>query len=234
MSPQPPGYHQHQYDQLAPFSRVPTGVGVGSGRISYVGVVRAARDAPTGADGENPMVPDGYDSHLAPCPRCRHSDSVLSVPAAYASASHTEAAMDVLRDKEATFTRKRAAGASVYAALPIVAAKDLAMAPVFFVFHFVFFFVFVVVSFQVFVFVQVFGSGSFFGFGSVAISASIAGLLFVLGIFRLFRALARQPRIKAGKPAAEAIWCLGWYCCRCAVVYFQAGKNPLVSHQDSR
>jgi hypothetical protein len=131
-----------------------------------------------------------------------------------------------MRDDEATFARRHAARATVNAALPIVAARDLAMAPELFL-----------------------GCAGCLGivFGIVAIGAltayltltdhnngdsvllavgAIAGLLSLFGISRLPRALARQQKIKAGKPAAEAIWRLGWYCCRCAVVYFQAGEEP--------
>ena len=66
---------------------------------------------------------------LTPCPRCKDSDWGLSVPAAYSSARSTESARGVMRGDETTFARRSAARATVNAALPIVAAKDLAMAP---------------------------------------------------------------------------------------------------------
>jgi hypothetical protein len=167
---------------------------------------------------ENPMVPDRHDSRLAPCPRCRHSDSILSVPAAYASARSTEAATRAIRDNEVRVT--------VNAALPIVAARDLAMAPDGIDPNFGCLTVFLGIAAIGAPIVYEYGTDHQNGDSVLLVVGAAAGLLFVLCIFLLSLALARQPKIKAGKPAAEAVWRLGWYCCRCAVVYFQAGEEP--------
>lgn len=75
------------------------------------------------------MVADGSYGRLTPCPRCGCSDSVLGVPAAYAAARSTEAATHVVRDDMGMPVNIRTAGAAVDAALPIVTAHELAMAP---------------------------------------------------------------------------------------------------------
>ncbi len=155
------------------------------------------------------MVPYGRNSRLAPCPRCGSRDSILSVPAAYASARSSAAATRAIRDNEVRVTVSAAA-------LPVVAARDLAMAP------------------------DGAGRGLFFvafvlGLGALILHSNgaadwvvgvTAGLSLVLFVFSLSLAVARQSKIKAGRPAAEAVWRMGWYCCRCAVVYFQAGEEP--------
>ena len=172
------------------------------------------------------MAAEEHYGQLTPCPRCGYSNSVLGVPAAYAAACSTEAAARVARDDEAGRARRNAARAVVHSALPVVPASELALAPA--------------------SFFPVFGCGVVF-FGVVAVGAltiyqlatgpynsdftllvvsAVAGLLFILCVSQLPRALVRRQKIRAGKPSAEAIWRLGWYCCRCAVVYFQAGENP--------
>src|SRR5258708_1095735 len=77
----------------------------------------------------DPMVADGYDGRLTPCPRCGYGDSVLGVPAAYAAARSTEVARRVARDPDAMLARRRGAQRAVAGALPIVGAEKLAMAP---------------------------------------------------------------------------------------------------------
>jgi hypothetical protein len=164
------------------------------------------------------MVPDRHDGWLAPCPRCRYVDRILSVPAAYALACSTEAGTHAVGGNEVRVT--------VNAALPVVAAKDLAMAPTSFAPG--------LGCVTVFLGVAAIGAPVVYEATSarnsvddtLLVAGATAGLLFVLCLFLLSLALARQPKIKAGKPAAEAVWRLGWYCCRCAVVYFQAGEEP--------
>jgi len=164
------------------------------------------------------MVRDGYDSRLAPCPRCGYGDGILSVPAAYSSARSSEAATRRIRDNEVKVT--------VSATLPVVAAKDLAMAPADVVPEFGCLSVFLgIVAIGAPVVYEV-GTDHQNGDSVLLVAGAIAGLLFVLSIVRLFLALARQPKITAGKPAAEAVWLSGWYCRRCAIVYFQAGEEP--------
>jgi hypothetical protein len=59
--------------------------------------------------------------------------------------------------------------------------------------------------------------------------ASIATVLTGLALM-LFAGMAvsfvRGRTVKAGRPAAHAIWRRGWYCRRCAVVFFAAGEEP--------
>jgi hypothetical protein len=172
------------------------------------------------------MVSDWYDSRLTPCPRCRYSDAVLSVPAAYISASSTEAARRVMNDSEATIARRHAARVTVNAALPIVSAKDLALAPGTFPGCAgclgIFFGIAAIGALTAYQTLTDHNSGD----SALLVVGAIAGLLSLFGISQLPRALTRQRKVKAGKPAAEAIWRLGWYCCRCAIVYFQAGEAP--------
>ena len=113
---------------------------------------------------------------------------------------------------------------TVNAALPVVAVKDLAMAPVGVTQGFGCLTVFLgaVGAFMV----HEYWTDRQNGGGVLLVVGASAVLLFVLCLFSLALALIRQPKIKAGMPAAEAVWRLGWYCCRCAVVYFQAGEEP--------
>jgi len=180
--------------------------------------VQAAGVAPADAGGENPMIPDGDDDRLAPCPRCGYGDSILSVPAAYSSARHGEAAARVSRGNEVKVT--------VNAALPVVAARELAMAPANVVPEFGCLSAFLGIAAIGAPIVYEIGTDHQNGDSVLLVAGAIAGLLLVLSVLRLSLALARQPKIKAGKPAAEAVWRLGWYCCRCAVVYFQARDEP--------
>jgi ribosomal protein S27AE len=59
----------------------------------------------------------------------------------------------------------------------------------------------------------------FLGVG-VTGALAVVNALGVVGIFR------RRRRIRAGKPAALAVWNDGWYCGRCGLVYFQPGYEP--------
>ena len=172
------------------------------------------------------MVAEGYVGRLAPCPRCGYSDCVLSVPAAHAAARSTEAATQVVRDDEAGWARRRAAGAALNAAMPIVSAQELAMAPTSFAPFLgcggILFGIIAVGAFIIYALATDHQPGD-----SVLLVASVAaGLLSAVFALSLPRSLVRRRRIKAGRPAAEAIWRRGWYCYRCAVVYFQAGEQP--------
>jgi len=174
------------------------------------------------------MVAEEHYGQLTPCPRCGYSDSVLGVPAAYAAARSTEAAARVVRDDEASHARRHAARAVVRSALPIVPANELALAPTSFFPEFgwgVVFFGVVAVGALAIYQLAADHSGDF----TLLVVSAVAGLLFMLCISQLPRALARHQKIKAGKSSAEAIWRLGWYCCRCAIVYFQAGEDPVGS-----
>jgi hypothetical protein len=53
-----------------------------------------------------------------------------------------------------------------------------------------------------------------------------AALVSLLLIFRIPSAIARVRLVNRGRPAASAIWNLGWSCCRCAILYFQAREAP--------
>jgi hypothetical protein len=60
----------------------------------------------------------------------------------------------------------------------------------------------------------------------ILIAGIAAVLICVLLMLRIPAAVARRRLVKAGRPAAETIWRLGWYCCRCAIVYFRTGEAP--------
>ena len=181
------------------------------------------------------VVPDGYRNRLTPCPRCGYDDSVLSVPAAHATARSTEAALRVVRDDEASFASRSAARARINAALPVVSAGELAMAPMnsaagcgclglFFTLAMAG----ALVGYRAAHSSAVTNGSSSAGHGAQVLLAvaAVAGFLVVVSVLGMFRALSRQPTLRAGRPAAEAVWRRGWYCCRCAVVYFQAGEEP--------
>lgn len=168
------------------------------------------------------MRPDGSSNLLAACPRCGHVDAILSVPAAYHSARVTEAAGRVARDDDASRSDRHAARMRVNGALPVVPANELAVAP---------------------------GNDALVGYGCLGIvlgvitmggvTATVAGgglfpgvFGFITGLACLFvllrvpAAVARLRLVNAGRPAATAVWQLGWYCHRCAIVYFQSGEAP--------
>jgi hypothetical protein len=143
--------------------------------------------------------------------------------------------MRVMHDYEATYVRRLAATAAVNAAVPIVPARDLAMAPA----------QFIAASGCLGIFFGIAAAGAFVAYRAAGSSADaigsnsttreaevllaigvVAGLLFAFCIFRLFVGLRRRSSISVGKPAAEAVWHQGRYCYRCTVVYFQAGETP--------
>ena len=161
------------------------------------------------------MAAEEHHGQLTPCPRCGYGDSVMGVPAAYAAARSTEEAARAARaarDGEARVV-------VVHSASPSVPASELALAPTLFWFEIgVFFFgVAAAVTLNIY-----YNSGN----SALLVVSAVAGLLFMLCVSQLPRDLARRRRIKAGKPSAEAIWRLGWYCRRCAVVYFRVGEAP--------
>ncbi|MFC4589909.1 hypothetical protein [Sphaerisporangium corydalis] len=148
------------------------------------------------------------------------------MPAAYAAARSTETAAHVVRDDEASLARRRAARAALDSALPIVPADELAMAPTSYVPALgcggVLFGVVTVGALTIYQLATEHRSGD-----SVLLAVgAAAGLLSVFFILLLLPARARRQKIEAGRPAAEAIWRRGWYCYRCAIVYFQAGEQP--------
>jgi hypothetical protein len=57
---------------------------------------------------------------------------------------------------------------------------------------------------------------------ALAVTAVAAAFL----VIAVVSAMRRMP-IRAGRPAAEEVWRRGWYCGRCATVYFLAGEAPL-------
>jgi len=153
------------------------------------------------------------------------------VPAAFSSASATEAARRVVDDDDdASVSRRRVAMVNVGAALPVVPASQLAMAPihwrqgclgVFFGIVGVFFGIVAAGAFTAYENTRS-GAGAWL-FLVVGFAAVLVSLLLIL---RIPAAVARQRLVNTGRPAAAAIWHLGWYCCRCAIVYFQAGEAP--------
>lgn len=170
------------------------------------------------SDGGAGVVPDSYGKQLAPCPRCGYVDAVLSVPAAFTSARATEAACRVVNDDDASLSRRNAAKVTVKAALPVVPTSQLAMVPIDSAARLGCLGV-VGVFFAVLVTAMVGGPPLLVvGFAAVVVS--------LLLIFRGPAAVTRLRLVKTGRPAAAAIWNLGWYCCRCAIVYFQAGEAP--------
>jgi hypothetical protein len=151
------------------------------------------------------------------------------VPSAFSSARSTEAARYVLRDDDALLSARFNASAVVRSALPIVPSRELAIAPT-----------------------SAAGCGAVAGLlASVVvcvvfaiwahetntatpteiasvrlIAVVVVGLLATFSVLMLVRAVALGSKIKAGKPAAEAVWRRAWYCYRCSIVYFQPGEEP--------
>jgi len=172
------------------------------------------------------VLPDRSGNPLAACPRCGHADAILSVPAAYHSARATEWAGHVARDDDASISRRHAARMAVNAALPVVPARELAVAPgndevvgygclgI-------------VLGGVAIIMIVVYGatsSGS--GAWLLLVVGFVTGLVCLLSLLQIPAAVARRQLVKAGRPAATAVWQLGWYCCRCAIVYFQIGEAP--------
>ncbi|GIH05450.1 hypothetical protein Rhe02_35170 [Rhizocola hellebori] len=158
------------------------------------------------------MVSDSYGNQPATCPRCGQGDAVLSVPDAYSSAAGTEAARRVLLDSDASIAKRQAARQTVKAAPRVVSARLLAVAPssstalfgclgVFFGIAAVALLAFYLSSAR---------SGRMTGLGDqpwpILVAALIAGLVCLLCILRIPAAVARQRQVKAGQPAAAAIW----------------------------
>ncbi|HKR49346.1 MAG TPA: hypothetical protein VJT72_07150 [Pseudonocardiaceae bacterium] len=183
------------------------------------------------------MAPDNYGKQLTSCPRCGYVDLILSVPAAFSSASNTETAHRVVRDDDASMSSRHAARATISAAPPVVPAKQLAMAPS----NTRGQFGCLGVVFGGFFGIFAAGALDFYArYGSfppdippdrtslvIGCAASIVSLLsFILAISAIRPAIVHRRMVNKGEPAAAAIWRLGWYCCRCAIVYFQAGEAP--------
>jgi hypothetical protein len=172
------------------------------------------------------MVSDGHHSQLTPCPRCRYSDCVLSVPAARISARSTEAARRMVRDDEALTSRRRDAGATLAAALPIVDARELEVAPSQYLGCYGI--LLIKAGVVAVAMLAIYATAAHGTAGGIAllVAGSVAGVLSMLGLAMLIRGFARLSGIAAGRPAAEAIWRRGWYCYRCTVVFFGPGEEP--------
>jgi hypothetical protein len=166
------------------------------------------------------MAPDRYGKQLAPCPRYGYGHAVLSVPAAYSSARATEAARHVVGDDDASVSRRHAARVTMSNPVPVVPSVQLAPAPV---------------SQAAFVWLAIVVIFASCGLGAMGMFMSSppgpssllpVGFMFLL-VLPAF-VLLRQRLVNAGRPTATAaaIWDLGWYCCRCAIVYFQAEEAP--------
>lgn len=188
-------------------------------------------------------VPSGFLSQqdgTVTCPSCGQGESVHAVPAVYESARATEETIARARrtanDDDASLARKRAARQQLAATPPpTVGSGVLAPAPK----SRVGAFLAGTVMFALLagVLTVMYNSSKGFtdstgldadGSGSIALHTfsiactALSGLCLVGFAF----ALIRQLGIKRGRPAAEAVWRRGWYCGRCAVVYFRSGEQP--------
>lgn len=208
-----------------------------------------AGSAPTPAP--VPLLVQALMPTLAPCPRCGRDDRVLAVPAAYGSARSTEAtiahARHVIADDDALQSRKREARA-VLAATPLsaVASSELALAPKFSVRGWVGgTWVLGIAAAMMWTFYSVSGdtgaqsppTGYGFGAGLTASAPTgrnpvllVAALGFTAGavasLIAALRSARRRAVVAKGRPAAERVWRRGWYCGRCATVYFLPGEAP--------
>jgi hypothetical protein len=196
--------------------------------------------------GTQDAVPQGFRRGLPECPVCGRDEKVVAVPAIFESSHNTESAIDrarmTINDDDATYAQKAAARERMAATPPAqIRSAILAPAPA----------VkaagcgclaFVVAIPAVILWVIAAGTnptgGSSFtadsGFSArdesqhhtlVAFATSLTVLAGVFLLFMVF-GLARGRAVKAGRPAADAIWRKGWYCTRCAVVHFAAGEEP--------
>lgn len=197
-------------------------------------------------------VPRGYEAASAPataassratmvaCATCGSAERVRAVPAVYeASRSAEESiarARAVVRDEDAFPAQKRRARAQLEATpAPQVRSALLAPAPRL---NWIAFFAGAVM----FAFLAGFlwsmnaesnGFANSTGMDSArsgdamiqvfAVACAVGSGLCLLG---LIVTLVRGFKTRAGRPAAEAVWRLGWYCGRCAVVSFRAGEEP--------
>jgi hypothetical protein len=65
------------------------------------------------------------------------------------------------------------------------------------------------------------GHNSTLMYGAIAATVVAATCLLVTLV-----SVVRRLVIRKGRPAADAVWRHGWYCGRCATVYFRAGEAP--------
>jgi hypothetical protein len=111
---------------------------------------------------------------------------------------------------------------AVNAALPVVPARQLAVEPS----DDAYGCLGIVLGVVAIIMIVVYGATSN-GSGSGAWVLLVVGFVAGLACLLLIPvAVARLRLVKAGRPAAMTIWQLGWYCCRCAIVYFQTGEAP--------
>lgn len=188
--------------------------------------------------GMQDSVPPGYRRGLPECPVCGQDERVLAVPAIYESSHGTEVtlarARATINDDDATHAAKAAARERMASTPPaLIRSAVLAPAPrinavgcgclAF------------VVAVPATILWTIAGSTAPDDTSSprdvsthqtlvsfaTGLTILAAALLLVM-VFGLFRSRA----VKAGRPAADAVWRKGWYCTRCAVVHFAAGEEP--------
>lgn len=167
-------------------------------------------------------VPPGSSKGLTPCPSCGGSATVASVPAVFHTAGATETviahAERVIRDDDSTRAEVRAARTAIASTgKPVVPSRLLAPAPSSTMFP-----LGAGAAFSAF---MAFATGQFSDTVSSTVSV-LAGTGTVGFCVALGRSFRRNARVRAGRPAAEAVWHRGWYCERCGVVYFQPGEQP--------
>lgn len=186
----------------------------------------AARDESRSATGHG----------LSPCPACERVDLLRSVPAVYQASRSTERAAQranqALFDDDATLAQRSAARAvlAAAAAAPVRSAL-LAPAPPNYA-----------VAGGAGAVVLAIVAWFLWGMHRAALSAAQAGLspddglphalalactvLSVLCLVVMVLSIPQRIKVSAGRADAEAVWRRGWYCERCAAVFFREGDEP--------
>ncbi len=188
-------------------------------------------------------VPPGFLSRRGgalACPSCGQAEEVHAVPAIYESARAAEETVSrarrTINDDDASLARKRAARQQLAAAAPLtIRSSLLAPAPKAHVARCLVGALFSAIP-AGFLWAMYRSSEEFSNSTGLDAASSGDSTLRMLAILCMaisgfclamtFLALVRRRGINKGRPAAEAVWCRGWYCARCAVVHFRADEQP--------
>jgi hypothetical protein len=205
--------------------------------------------------GVQDAVPAGWAPPLTPCPRCGRDDRVQAVPAVYGAARSSEAtiahAHHVISDDDAMLSRKQHARATLAATPPsTVGSSVLAPAPKTATGSAVFLTVLLgIIAGGTWALYSTSrdtsapspSTGPGFGSGAsglvedharsghnhtllvVAVAITVVAAVALIGTVR---SGIRRAAIDKGRAAAEDVWRRGWYCERCATVYFLADEAP--------